>query len=217
MPTAQDTIGVLLVVPVAVKILKRDSSSVGVASRLASISLVPDCSCQVADARPAALVGFTSEVTVAELLLARGADANAEGAQPVDNYLGVAQTPLMLARRRGNTPIVQALLKAGAKETPAPARNGKAVEKNVTTGRRSRDFIEVAAGLKPGEFVHTFGDLHLYANHIEQAKLQLSREPRPLPVMKLNPDVTDLFAFRFEDFTLEGYDPHPAIKAPIAV
>ncbi len=77
--------------------------------------------------------------------------------------------------------------------------------------------IAQVCGLKPGEFVHTFGDLHLYSNHIDQAKLQLTREPRPLPVMKLNPAVRDLFAFCFEDFSLESYDPHPAIQAPIAV
>ncbi len=72
-------------------------------------------------------------------------------------------------------------------------------------------------GLKPGEFVHTFGDAHLYSNHLEQADLQLSREPRPLPTMRINPDVTSIFGFRFEDFTLEGYNPHPHIKAPVAV
>ena len=77
--------------------------------------------------------------------------------------------------------------------------------------------VAQVCGLRAKEFVHTFGDLHLYSNHVEQAKLQLSREPRRLPQMKLNPAVTDLFAFRFEDFTLEGYDPHPAIKAPVAV
>ncbi len=72
-------------------------------------------------------------------------------------------------------------------------------------------------GLKTGDFVHTFGDAHLYSNHMEQTNLQLSREPRPLPCMKINPAVKDIFAFKFEDFTLEGYDPHPPIKAPVAI
>jgi thymidylate synthase len=71
--------------------------------------------------------------------------------------------------------------------------------------------------LKPGEFVHTFGDLHLYQNHLDQAREQLTREPRPLPVMKINPAVKEIDQFRYEDFELTGYDPHPAIKAPIAV
>jgi thymidylate synthase len=77
--------------------------------------------------------------------------------------------------------------------------------------------VAQVCGLKPGEFVHTFGDTHLYLNHLEQAREQLQRDPRPLPVMRLNPEVRDLFAFRYEDFTLTGYDPHPAIKAPVAV
>ncbi len=72
-------------------------------------------------------------------------------------------------------------------------------------------------GLKPGEFIHTFGDLHIYLNHLEQVNLQLSREPKTLPVMRLNPEVKNLFDFKYEDFTLEGYDPHPAIKAQVAV
>ena len=71
--------------------------------------------------------------------------------------------------------------------------------------------------LKPGEFVHTFGDVHLYNNHIEQARLQLSRTPFPLPAMKLNPSVKNIFDFEFEDFTLENYQSHPPIKAPVAV
>lgn len=71
--------------------------------------------------------------------------------------------------------------------------------------------------LKPGDFVHTLGDAHLYNNHLEQAQLQLSREPRPLPTMKLNPSVDNIFDFKFEDFSLENYDPHPHIKAPVAI
>jgi thymidylate synthase len=72
-------------------------------------------------------------------------------------------------------------------------------------------------GLAPGEFIHSFGDVHLYLNHLDQAHLQLTREPRPLPQMRLNPRVTDLFGFKPADFELTGYDPHPGIKAPIAV
>jgi thymidylate synthase len=72
-------------------------------------------------------------------------------------------------------------------------------------------------GLRPGDFVHTFGDVHLYLNHREQATLQLTREPRPLPTLALNPAVTSIFEFRYEDITLLGYDPHPAIRAPVAV
>ncbi|MCA1242458.1 thymidylate synthase [Stappia stellulata] len=77
--------------------------------------------------------------------------------------------------------------------------------------------VAQVTGYEPGDFVHSFGDAHLYTNHLEQAREQLSREPRALPTMTLNPDVTDLFAFRFEDFTLTGYDPHPHIKAAVAV
>jgi thymidylate synthase len=71
--------------------------------------------------------------------------------------------------------------------------------------------------LNPGEFIHTFGDTHLYLNHLEQARTQLARAPKPLPRMRLNPAIRNLFDFRYEDFALEGYDPHPAIKAPVAV
>jgi len=77
--------------------------------------------------------------------------------------------------------------------------------------------VAQVTGLKPGELVHTLGDAHLYLNHLEQAEEQLARTPRPLPVMKLNPAVKDIDGFRYEDFTLEGYDPYPAIRAPIAV
>ena len=77
--------------------------------------------------------------------------------------------------------------------------------------------VAQVTGLEAGEFVHTLGDAHLYSNHLEQARTQLQREPRPLPVLKINPEVKDLFAFRFEDFELLDYDPHPHIKAPISV
>ncbi|WP_300829415.1 thymidylate synthase [uncultured Rikenella sp.] len=72
-------------------------------------------------------------------------------------------------------------------------------------------------GLEPGEFIHTLGDAHIYLNHLEQVEIQLSRTPRPLPTMRINPDVRDIFGFSYEDFSLEGYDPWPSIKAPIAV
>jgi thymidylate synthase len=77
--------------------------------------------------------------------------------------------------------------------------------------------VAQVTGLAPGEFIHTFGDTHLYTNHLDQAREQLSRSPRALPTLTLNPEVRDLFAFQYEDITLSGYDPHPAIKAPVAV
>lgn len=77
--------------------------------------------------------------------------------------------------------------------------------------------IAQVTGLKPGEFIHSLGDAHIYRNHFDQVRLQLTRQPRPLPVMKLTPQVTDLFDFRYEDFTLEGYDPYPHIKGEVSV
>lgn len=77
--------------------------------------------------------------------------------------------------------------------------------------------VAQSCNLRPGDFVHTFGDAHLYLNHLEQAREQLNRTPKKLPVMKLNPAIRNIFDFRYEDFALEGYDPHPAIKAPVAV
>ncbi len=77
--------------------------------------------------------------------------------------------------------------------------------------------VAQVTGLKPGAFIHSFGDTHVYLNHLEQARLQLTRSPRPLPTLRLNPAVKDLFAFRYEDFSLEGYEPHPHIKAAVAV
>jgi len=77
--------------------------------------------------------------------------------------------------------------------------------------------VAQVCGLEVGDYVHTFGDVHIYNNHFEQVKLQLSREPRELPIMKINPGIKDIFDFNFEDFTLENYNPHPGIKAPVAV
>ncbi len=88
---------------------------------------------------------------------------------------------------------------------------------NIASYALLTQMLAQVCGYEAREFVHTFGDLHLYSNHLEQAKLQLSREPRLLPTMSLNPEVKDIDAFTFEDFTLTDYDPHPAIKAPVAV
>lgn len=88
---------------------------------------------------------------------------------------------------------------------------------NIASYALLTQMIAQVTGFALGEFIHTFGDVHLYSNHVEQAKLQLTREPRPLPTMHLDPSATDLFAFRYEHFRLEGYDPHPAIKAEVAV
>jgi thymidylate synthase len=77
--------------------------------------------------------------------------------------------------------------------------------------------IAQVCDMEPGEFIHTFGDVHIYSNHLEQVNLQLSRQPFPLPTMKMNSSITNIFDFKFEDFTLENYQSHPAIKAPVAV
>ena len=88
---------------------------------------------------------------------------------------------------------------------------------NIASYALLTSMLAQVCGYRPGDFVHTLGDAHLYTNHLEQARLQLSRQPRALPQLRINPAVTDLFAFRFEDFALEGYDPHPHIPAPVAV
>ena len=88
---------------------------------------------------------------------------------------------------------------------------------NIASYALLTSMVAQVTGLRPGEFVHTLGDAHLYENHLDQARRQLLREPRSLPTLKLNPEIVDLFAFRFEDISIENYDPHPHIKAPVAV
>jgi thymidylate synthase len=88
---------------------------------------------------------------------------------------------------------------------------------NIASYALLTHMLAQVCGYQPGDFVHTLGDAHLYSNHLEQARLQLTREPRPLPTLKINPEVRDIFGFRFEDFSIEGYDPHPHIAAQVSV
>ena len=88
---------------------------------------------------------------------------------------------------------------------------------NIASYALLTQMMAQVTGCKPGDFIHTLGDAHLYLNHLEQARLQLSRAPKLLPTMRLNPTVKDIFAFRYEDFSIENYDPHPHIKAAVAV
>ncbi|MDP3275002.1 MAG: thymidylate synthase [Deltaproteobacteria bacterium] len=116
--------------------------------------------------------------------------------------------------------LFQCYVQDGALSCQLYQRSGDAflgVPFNIASYALLTLMIAQVSGLQVGEFVHSFGDVHLYNNHLEQARLQLSREPRPLPTMKLDPSVRELFDFRFEHFSLEHYDPHPAIKAPVAV
>lgn len=88
---------------------------------------------------------------------------------------------------------------------------------NIASYALLLQMVAQVCGLRPGEFIHTTGDTHIYNNHFDQVRLQLTREPRQLPRMIINPDVKDIFGFRYEDFRLEGYDPHPAIKGQVSV
>jgi thymidylate synthase len=88
---------------------------------------------------------------------------------------------------------------------------------NIASYALLTQIVAQVTGHKPGDFIHTLGDAHLYLNHLEQARLQLSRAPKPLPAMRINPDVKDIFAYRYEDFSIENYDPHPHIKAVVSV
>jgi thymidylate synthase len=119
------------------------------------------------------------------------------------------------SRPEGASPVPQGELSCQLYQRSADLFLG--VPFNIASYALLTRMVAQVCDLQPGEFVHTFGDLHLYANHVEQAKLQLAREPRPLPQMKLNPAVKNIHDFKFEDFELTGYDPHPGIKAPIAV